>query len=78
MKIEGGDTGNFRMCKVFARASWSATPNTTMNCANSVSAGITFEQIIESMYSAGILYPTDKALQPSLTYDHDFALYTHS
>ena len=69
--------GQNRICRMFEGKSWSATPNGAMNCANSVASESTFEEIIDSMYSAGVLYPSDTALQPTLTYNRDFALYTH-
>jgi len=69
--------GQNRICRIFQGESWSATPNTAMNGANSVTSESTFEEIIDSMYIAGILYPSDTVLQPVLTHNHDFALYTH-
>ena len=69
--------GQNRICRMFQGESWSTTPNGTMNCVNSVETGSTFEEIIDSMYGAGVLYPSDTALQPALTYNRDFALYTH-
>ena len=69
--------GQNRVCRMFEGESWSAAPNGAMNCTNRISPDSTFEEIINSMYGAGILYPSDTALQPTLTYSRDFALYTH-
>ena len=76
-RATGDLPGQNRICRMFEGDSWSATPNAAMNCANSVAIGSTFEEIIDSMYSAGVLYPSDIALQPTLAYNHNFALYTH-
>ena len=76
-QVTGDLPGLNRICRMFEGDSWSTTPSAAMNCANLVSTDSTFEEIIESMYGAGILYPTDIALQPKLTHNHDYALYTH-
>lgn len=39
--------------------------------------GSTFDDVIASLYDAGILLPTDIELKPFLKYEYDFALYTH-
>lgn len=69
--------GQHRICRMFQGASWSATPNTAMNCVNRVNAGSSFDQVIESMVDAQILLSDDIELQPTLPHDHDFALYAH-
>ncbi len=69
--------GQHRICRMFEGASWSVSPNSAMNCVNSADANSSFEQVIESMYEAGILYPTDVELEATLPHKHDFALYTH-
>jgi hypothetical protein len=77
-KLEEELRGEFMVCRIFIGESWSANPNFSMNCVNSGTSGLTFEEIIPSLHDLGILYPTDIALEPSLDYDHDFALYTHT
>jgi hypothetical protein len=62
---------------MFQGASWSASPNAVMNCVNSVNANNSFDQVIETMADMQILLPDDIELQPTLSHDHDFALYAH-
>lgn len=69
--------GQHRICRMYEGVSWSASPNGAMNCANKVQPGNSFEQVIESLYGAGILYPTDIELEPGQPHTHDFALYAH-
>lgn len=76
-KLEEEKLGQFRVCRIFFGESWSVNPNFSMNCVIWVTPGSTFEEIMASLYDVGILYPTDIALEPSLDYDRDFALYTH-
>ena len=68
--------GQSRVCRMFTGVSWSANPNMSMNCVNSVTPGSTSEDIIESLYDQQILYPTDIVLKPFVT-DSNFALYAH-
>lgn len=69
--------GQYRICRMFQGASWSASPNSAMNCVNRVNAGSSFEQVLESLVDAQILLPNDIELQPTLPHNHDFALYAH-
>lgn len=69
--------GENRICRIFQGESWSVGPNTAMNCVNSVFGGSNFEQVIASLFDAGLLLPDDIELTPTLPHQHDFALYTH-
>jgi hypothetical protein len=67
--------GNFRICRNFFGTSLSANPNLASNCINR-DIPPTFEELIAFLYEIDVLYPTDINLEPVLSYDHDFALYT--
>jgi len=62
---------------MFTGTSWSADPNTSTNCIDRITTGSSFKDVIASMHDAGILKSTDVELKPTLSYDYDFALYSH-
>lgn len=70
--------GEKRICRSFQGVSWSVTPNEGLNCIYTISAGSTFTDVIDSMFSQGNLLEGSEPVDTSLSLDGEFAVYAGS
>ena len=67
--------GEKRICRSFQGVSWSVTPNEGLNCIYTITAGSTFEDVIDSMFSQGNLLEGSEPVNSTLNLDGEFAVY---
>ena len=67
--------GEKRICRSFQGVSWSVTPNEGLNCIYTITAGSTFEDVIDSMFSQGNLLEGSEPVSSTLNLDGEFAVY---
>ncbi len=70
--------GEKRICRSFQGVSWSVSPNEGLNCIYTISAGSTFADVIDSMFSQGNLLEGSEPVDTSLNLDGEFAVYAGS
>ena len=70
--------GEKRICRSFQGVSWSVSPNEGLNCIYTISAGSTFADVIDSMFSQGNLLEGSEPVDTSLSLDGEFAVYAGS
>ena len=70
--------GENRICRSFQGVSWSVTPNEGLNCIYTISAGSTFADVIDSMFSQGNLLEGSEPVNSTLNLDGEFAVYAGS
>lgn len=70
--------GEKRICRSFQGVSWSVTPNEGLNCIYTITAGSTFEDVIDSMFSQGNLLEGSEPVNSTSNLDGEFAVYAGS
>ena len=70
--------GEKRICRSFQGVSWSVTPNEGLNCIYTITAGSTFADVIDSMFSQGNLLEGSEPVNSTLNLDGEFAVYAGS
>ena len=74
-KVIQEQPGKNSECRYFSGQSWSASPNLAFNCIYKIAPNSSFDNVIDSLFKNGILYPDEVPIESSLSFEGDFALY---
>lgn len=74
-QLTGETPGEHRVCREFEGVSESFTPNVHMNCIFNAAPGSSMEDIIQSFFESGQLFPDEQAMPVQLDIPYEHALY---
>jgi hypothetical protein len=65
-----------RLCRSFSGVSWSVSPNVAINCIFKIDSNGDMDTAVQWLFDNEILYASAIPLEPSMTYDSEYVLYT--